>query len=346
MRQSTTPFKCRYPRWLPIAIFGLVLGVPPINETTTTANSAWAADDDTEVTKEQSAPENQMNGNNWILQGDNLEMQIFGGGGGNNIDRDQVFLARLRLEIRRLDRIASLNAEQKTRLKLGGEGDILRFREKLVAMKARFKALENDPNAFNNVWQEIWPLQQKFGQGLHEEGSLFRKTAARVLTTSQAASVKMARTESSARQRDRKVRAAIVQVESQMNLILTGTQRKWLSARVATLVERMRQRGATQNESQVLFYLVAMIPEEELKPVFNAVQIKQFALMRQNWQGMEPWLIQQGAMPPTEIDATPASALSIGNLHGGSGTGAAADSSTDGATGVSKEPVLKAAPVN
>jgi hypothetical protein len=115
-----------------------------------------------------------------------FDQWVFQGQGDANSVRQRIDSALiLRIEV--LHRVCEVTETQQQKLVLAAQGDIKRFFEQVEDVREKFRAVQNDPNAFNGIWQDIQPLQQKLARGLFGETSFFAKTLRKTLTTEQAA---------------------------------------------------------------------------------------------------------------------------------------------------------------
>ena len=116
----------------------------------------------------------------------NFDQWVFQGVGGAAKARERL-TSRLKLQIDEIDRTCDLSAAQKQKLALAGRGDTKRFFDEVEEARRKFDEVKNDQAAFNGIWQEIQPLQQKLQRGLFGPTSLYAKTVRKTLTAEQAA---------------------------------------------------------------------------------------------------------------------------------------------------------------
>ena len=98
-------------------------------------------------------------------------------------------LNRLEGEAESIRSTCKLNDAQKEKLMLAGRGDIQAFTQLYAEVRAEFveKLKEQNQQAFNNIWQEIQPLQKKYNGQIFGDGSLFEKVLDHLLDEQQSA---------------------------------------------------------------------------------------------------------------------------------------------------------------
>ncbi len=88
--------------------------------------------------------------------------------------------------IAEIDRICTLNAAQKEKLQLVGQGDIKRFFDSVETARAELKK-DSDPRRGAQIFDATSALRMTYLSGLFHEHSLFRKTMPNVLDARQLA---------------------------------------------------------------------------------------------------------------------------------------------------------------
>jgi hypothetical protein len=275
---------------------GLILIVTAILSLAGTGRAA-RAQDDVVVEDNEEGPVNMVVNMGAVEQ---VEQILYGrfGVGGAGMARNKLDSA-LALRIDDVGRICGLTEAQRKKLQLAGRGDIKRFFDRVEETKRKFQAVQN--NQFNNIWQEIQPLQVELNSGLFGDDSFFAKTVKRTLDDEQAAKF-----ENAVRQR-RLVRYhatiawCVVQLDRSVGL--SDEQRRRL---VELLVkESQPPKRFGQNDYWFMMFQASKLPESQLKPIFDDVQWR--ILQRQLMQGraQEQWLKMSGVID----DDKPARAL-------------------------------------
>ena len=85
-----------------------------------------------------------------------------------------------------LEGVFGLTETQKSDLELSGMGDIHVFMRECDKLIKKWKP---DQGNWNQIWQELHPLQSRLNLGLHEEGSMFNRTLMSLLNESQRSSL-------------------------------------------------------------------------------------------------------------------------------------------------------------
>jgi len=176
---------------------------------------------------------------------------------------------------------------------LAGKGDIRRFFDRVEEVRKKFQLVKNDQQKFNDIWQEIQPLQVALQTGLHGEGSLFTKTLKTVLTPEQSA-----RYEHDERERRAfHFRARVEIVVGLLDDVLSfgDEQRRKLTEILLEDTHPPRQFG--QYDHYVVLFQMSRLPDERLQPAFDAAQWRHWQNHRGRFQGLEPFLKQNGLLP-------------------------------------------------
>ena len=136
---------------------------------------AAQAQDDVVVDENEEAPVNMVFNMAGVEQ---IDQQLYGRFGGAGVAHNKLDAA-LALRVDDVERICGLTEAQKKKVQLAGRGDIKRFFDRVEVTKRKFQGGQN--NQFNNIWQEIQPLQAELTGGLFGDDSLFAKTVMRTL---------------------------------------------------------------------------------------------------------------------------------------------------------------------
>jgi hypothetical protein len=265
--------------------------------------SARAQDDEEE--DEAPAAVNRMNG--FVVNDFQFDQWVFG-----NMGMGTAAAARNRLDslltlhVEDVDRTCRLTPGQKKKLLIAGRGDIKRFFDRVDDVRKKFAGDKNFnfQVQFQQIWQEIQPLQSTVNAGLFGAESIYGKAIRATLTPEQAQKHEDG-------VYDRTVYRYWARVDLAMELLnnevgFTDDQRRQL---VKLLHEETRPpRRMGQQDYYVVLYQLGRIPEAKLQPVFEEFQWK--FLKRQLEQGrrMERFLKQNGFVPgdaPDAKDRTP-----------------------------------------
>ena len=203
------------------------------------------------------------------------------------------------LHIEDVDLGCQLAELQKKKLQLAGRGDIKRFFEEVEVVRKKFLLVRKDQNKFNEIWQEISPLQMKFMSGLHGDSSLFQKTLHNMLNGDQRKKYESFSGERQKFQFRAKVELVVAILEN--SLPLRDEQRQKL---ITLVVEKTAPPKFTgQMDYYIVMWNISKLPEAQLKPLFDNAEWKilnqQFVQVR----GMEQWFQQNGALKKDADDA-------------------------------------------
>jgi len=209
-------------------------------------------------------------------------------------------LDRLQAEAESIQSTCKLADQQKEKLLLAGRGDIQTFTQQYNTVRAKFaeKLKQNDQQAFQNIWQEIQPLQRKYHGQIYGEGSLFRKVLDHLLDEQQLARIEQLRKE----QRVFQYRSMVMQLISQFDQAspLTHEKREKLLALIDEYTFPPQSTASTQQSHFVMYYVLsqmAEIPEGELRPLFGKATWKVLKQQIRQGKAMKRNLEQQGLVP-------------------------------------------------
>ncbi len=247
---------------------------------------AAVAGDDDEPNGEQLQP----------VQGEfseeNFEQWIFGGR--NASTGRQKLETQLKLQMDAVDRECQLNDSQKNKLLLAGRGDIKRFWEHYEVTRQKFLIVRKDQQKMNEIWQEIQPLQMTLNAGLFNDQSFLLKTIRNTLDAVQTANYDTAVADRRLARYHAKLELMVAMLEAQMPLRHEQREKVLKLLREET---KPPHRSAGQYEYYVVMLQASKIPEDKLKPLFDAAQWKIVKANLAQGRGMEEFLKQNGLMP-------------------------------------------------
>jgi hypothetical protein len=204
----------------------------------------------------------------------------------------------LTLKIDDVDRACQLSEVQKKKLQLAARGDIVQFFEKVEVVRKKFLLVRKDQQKFNEIWQDISPLQVQFQAGLFGDDSFYHKTLRNMLKGEQLS--RFSQVDGERRQFQYRAKVELVVAMLENALPLRDEQRQ----KFITLIvkETKPPRSFGQQDYYIVMWNISKIPEKTLKPMFNDAEWKilnqQFAQVR----GLEQWLKQSGALAKDEAD--------------------------------------------
>jgi hypothetical protein len=199
--------------------------------------------------------------------------------------------AALLLRIDDLDRVCSTSEAQKQKLRLAGQGDIKRFFDRVAELKRKVARVQNDPN--QNIWQDVQPLQGELNAGIFGDESFFAKTVKRTLDRDQAARYEGLLAKRKLVRHRATIEWFVVHVDKALGL--TETQRQQLIELLVAVVPPPDKFGL--GDYWYLMLQSAKVPEEKIKPIFDAPQWRLLSRQFIQAKGMEQWLKQNGIMP-------------------------------------------------
>jgi hypothetical protein len=201
--------------------------------------------------------------------------------------------SQLLLQVEAIDHVCGLTEAQITKLQLAGQGDLKRFLDDVSVARKKFMKVRRNRNAFNNIWQEIQPLQARINAGLYGESSFFRKVLRRSLTEEQ--SSRYEESEWERRQFRYHAKLALVVAMMERSMPLRAEQREQFINMLKE--ETTTPKAFGQYDYYVVLYQLNRIPDKKLKPIFDEAQWKVLKQHQAQARGMEVWLKQQKLLP-------------------------------------------------
>ena len=201
----------------------------------------------------------------------------------------------------RRSRACGLSEEERQKLQLAASGDVRRFLDQVEA-SAKFVGANNDQNAFNQMWQEIQPLQAKMASGLLQGDSLFAKTINKTLSPE-----RLARRHQAVQ---REACAIPLSGHDRDGALSAGRKcpAHGRAARCAVellIAETPVPLAYGQQDYYYVFYQLANLPGEKVCAAVNARQWTALGPLLNQYRHMQAFLVQQGMLPKEEQQVTP-----------------------------------------
>ena len=253
---------------------------------------AHAAPDDVDAPKVQPQANRQF-----FMDDANLEANIFNPHGSAKLARARIE-SKLKLQLDELHVICGLADAQRSKLKLAASTDIKRFFDEVDVVRTKYRAGKQDQDAWQQIWQEISPLQTKLSSGLFGAKSFYTKSIRKTLSDEQFAKYDIVVRE----RRKYRYRACIeVVLTSLENTVPLRHQQH--EAIVKLLVEETQPPLAFgQYDQHVIYLYLKRMPEDKLKPIFDEQQWGQLQTLIRNFGGMEQHLVQNGILEKKDAD--------------------------------------------
>lgn len=234
----------------------------------------------------------------FMVEESNFDQWVFQGSRNAAAGRERIN-SHLKMKLDELIRVCGLTEDQQKKLRLAARGDMKRFFDEVEEVRRKFLKVRNDQNAFNNLWQEIQPLQQQQAKGLFGDTSLFAKTIRRTLTDEQQAKYQNVVED----RRKFRYRAAIeVALHTLANTV--ALQHDQHEAVLKLVIEETRPPNVFgQHDHSAVMYEMSKLPAAKLKPLLDERQWKLLQQQFNQARGMEGFLIQNGIIdqPKAEI---------------------------------------------
>jgi len=196
----------------------------------------------------------------------------------------------LLLQVESVQRACELSDAQKKKLQLAGRGDMKRFFGSVEEMRQKFREVRRDQNRFNNIWQEIQPLQMRFNSGIYDDKSLFYKVLKRTLDSDQSEQYDEREQERRRFRYEAKVELAVAMMET--GVPLRDVQRRKFVTLLLKETEPPTKFG--QYDYYVVLYKAAKLPKEKLQPIFDDGQWRAVTQLLAHGRGMEATLRTNG----------------------------------------------------
>lgn len=256
---------------------------------------ASAAPDDRIEASNAQAAAGAVNGN-FNIAPENFDRWVFQGS--RNIDgaREQL-RSHVLLQLDELTRKCGLTESQREKLLLAARADEKRFFDAVEIVRKKFLEVRHDQNAFNAIWQDIQPLQQRQSVGLFGASSFFGKTLRKTLNAEQVTQYGVIDEE----RRQFRWRAAVdVSLLTLEDAVpLQHAQRERV---IELLLERTQPpRAFGQYDHYVVRLRLSQLPERELRPLFDERQWKLLQAQFGQVRGMEQFLVQNGVLEPQDL---------------------------------------------
>ena len=225
----------------------------------------------------------------FMIDESNFDQWIFQGSGTAAAGRARIN-SHLKLNLDELNRTCDLTDVQRKKLALAAQGDMKRFFDQVEALRKKFLAVRNDQNAFNQLWQEIHPLQQKQQAGLFDESSMFEKTLRSTLNEEQQQRYRKVTDERRRFRYRASIQTSLVSLSD--TVALKDDQHKAIAKLL--LEETALPLRFGQQDQQVVLYGLSKLPSAKLKAILNDRQWKLMQPQINQGQAMEQFLAQNG----------------------------------------------------
>jgi len=180
----------------------------------------------------------------------------------------------LDVEIEFVALVGTLSDDQRAKLELAGRGDIERFFDDFESYLRTATVGQITMQQWNELWQELQPLQARYNAGLHGPRSLFRKTIPSALNEEQRAEYVRMEAERARRHYRALVKATLAIIDGKIPL--TASQREQIIDAVMEKTRPPRSYGQSYYQYHIVLYQMSRI-EDELKPIFEE---KEWELMQ------------------------------------------------------------------
>jgi len=254
---------------------------------------AWGQDD-WEGAEEVLAPAGGVVNMGFQVTDETFNQWVFGSSRNASQGRKRIE-ALLTLQVESVERACELSDAQKGKLRLAGRGDMKRFFVSVEEVRKKAREIKNDQNKFNQIWQDIQPLQTKLNSGFFDDVSLFYKVLKRTLDAAQSAEYEQREMKRRKFRYETKIGLAVVMLENGMPL--RDEQRQKLMKLLVEETEPPKKFGQPQYDYYVVMLQAAKLPESKVRPIFDDAQWRALSQQFAQAKGMEPNLRRSGILP-------------------------------------------------
>jgi hypothetical protein len=201
-------------------------------------------------------------------------------------------------ELHTVDQQCSLTDAQKTKLRLAGRGDIVRWLNRVLELRQKWTAVAMNRQQYTELMTELQQLRTVPQFGPFGESSLFRKTLRTALTDEQLGRYRVL-------ERERRVQAIGSVLETwdrdtnRVTLLpFTTTRRKFID----TIVDRGHFPDTHSPYFRYVVLLEASRMEDQLKPLLAEIQWQTFQTQVTQARQAEPTLRKLGLWPARSLE--------------------------------------------
>ncbi len=206
----------------------------------------------------------------------------------------------LTMRISDIDRVSPLSQDQSQKLQLAGKLDIKRLFDQVEAGRRRFE-VSNRANQGNAalIHRDVQPLRQLLAKEAFTEGSVFDKAVRGLLSSDQLPQYRKLLDDRKT-YRQRALRESIL-LTLDKQIPLREEQRK----KLRELLDESRPVNPGQFESHAMWFVASKLPDEKYRAILSDPQWNLLKARFAQVQGLEQFLIQNGALGDVE-EAKPA----------------------------------------
>jgi hypothetical protein len=190
-------------------------------------------------------------------------------------------------------RAVGLSDAQKEKLMLAGQGDILRFLERVDEVKLKYKSGPMQQAAWNQVFLEIQPLREiLLRNALFGGESLFAKIERTTFTPQQAAQYENHEHEQHLFQHRTRIVSTVARLSNYLGM--RDDQRKQLVQVMLDKTQPQPLLDQADRDQLVGLALLSRLPEKDIRPIFDADQWRALQRLFERVPQTLPMLRQNG----------------------------------------------------
>jgi hypothetical protein len=247
---------------------------------------AWGQDDWDVPKKAVNQPNQQF-----VMALPDFDQWVLGGKTRDQIER--LVKSQLALQVDSVALACELSDAQREKLRLAGEGDLIRLHRTIEQFREKFRDAGQDQQKINTVVSEASSLQIKMQTGLYDDSSLYQKVLRQTLNHEQAARYEQQERERRKFHYEAKIELAMSNLENSISL--RAEQRQRLVKLVLDETEPPKKTG--QYDYYVVLLQMSRLDDEKLKPILDDAQRQSLKKVFDRYRGVEPFLRKQGYLP-------------------------------------------------
>jgi hypothetical protein len=234
--------------------------------------SAFDGEDDDLVDEASTVSDQQRGRLNVQDIAANIDRWLYGNNEAVGEEAEQKLDLLLRKRVNQVALSAAITKDQEQKLWFAGKVDIRRFFDRVEELKAKYPPGTLAPNAWNQVFEEIRPLQAAINSGPFGGNSLFAKTMSKMLTADQVAAYRKIERDRRLFQHRAGVNMTVLRLSTALGL--SADQQARLKELLLKETRPARMLGQTYPAAffNVVYAQMGRIPEEKLKPLFEPWQ--------------------------------------------------------------------------
>jgi hypothetical protein len=204
-------------------------------------------------------------------------------------------VARLSMEIGRIDQVCGLTGAQKKKLELAGRADVKRSFDRVEDARRRLCAARENAEQAAIIQAELAELRSRPVEGFFSDGSMFAKSVPSVLGADQFARY---RSERLTRRRFR--HRAKVDLAVEVLSAAAGCSEEQRERLATLLLEKTQLSTRPDQDFLVVLAQAARLPDDQLRPIFDEAQWRAVSRLRKTLGEQLQAELRQAVLEPDD----------------------------------------------